>query len=403
MIHRETYMQKIRPFINKDLVKILTGIRRCGKSVMLELIKEELFLQNVTSSQMISINFEDLDNQALCSADALHRYVADRIGNSVGKTFLFFDEIQEVENWEKCINSFRVKFNVDIYITGSNAKLLSGEFATYLAGRYVEFVIYPFSFLEFMEMYSSIHKVINAADGFKQYILLGGMPFLANLNYQAEPCNQYLQDVYNSVILKDVISRNNIRDVDLLERIIIYLLANIGKTFSATSISRYFKSENRNVSPETILNYIKACENAFLFYRVERQEVVGKKILNINEKFYVADHGIRQAVYGNNNRDIEIILENTVYMELLRRGYSITVGKIDSVEVDFVAKKQESVLYIQVAYLLASDDTINREFGALQKIDDNYPKYVVTMDEFDRSRDGIRHLNIKDFLMNLQI
>ncbi|GEM_PF-124696 len=273
MIKREIYLQRIRPFIDKDLVKILTGIRRCGKSVMLELIKEELCSQGVSKNQFISVNFEDIDNKSLCTADALHNYVSEKIKKLIGKAYIFFDEIQEVIAFEKCINSLRVKYDVDIYITGSNAKLLSGEFATYLAGRYVEFVIYPFSFVEFIDMYYTINPKANETEVFKQYILFGGMPFLMNLNLQAAPCNQYLQDLYNSVVLKDVMKKNSIRDVDLLERIINYILANVGKTFSATSISKYFKSENRNVSPETISSYIKVCEDAFLFYDVDNGDV----------------------------------------------------------------------------------------------------------------------------------
>lgn len=400
MIKREVYMQRIRPFIDKDLVKILTGIRRCGKSVMLELIKEELVQRGIGIERFITVNFEDRENQSLCTVDELHKYVSEKIENISGKAYLFFDEIQEVEAWEKCVNSLRVKFDVDIYITGSNANLLSGEFATYLAGRYVAFTVYPFSFAEFMESYRTVvDEKANESDAFKQYVLFGGMPFLSNLNYQPEPCNQYLQDVYNSVVLKDVMKRNNIRDVDFLERIITYVLANVGKTFSATSISKYFKSENRSISPETVLNYIQACEDAFLFYRAKRQNLIGKKILAVSEKYYIADHGLREAVYGKNNRDIEIVLENIVYMELLKRGYSVTIGKIGEFEVDFVAEKQGEIIYIQVAYLLASASTVEREFGALKAIGDNFPKYVVTMDEFDMSRDGIRHLNIRDFLL----
>lgn len=399
MIKREIYLKRIRPFIDKDLVKILTGIRRSGKSVMLELIKEELNSRGISENQFISVNFEDADNQRLYTADALHDFISEQMREITGKAYLFFDEIQEVIAFEKCINSLRVKFDVDIYITGSNAKLLSGEFATYLAGRYVEFVVYPFSFTEFVDMYSIIDPKANETEAFKQYILFGGMPFLMNLNLQTEPCHQYLQDVYNSVVLKDVMKRNNIRDVDLLERIISYILANIGKIFSATSISKYFKCENRNVSPETILSYIKACEDAFLFYRAKRQDLVGKKILTVNEKYYVADHGLREAVYGRNNRDIEIVLENIVYIELLRKGYSVTIGKIGSLEVDFVAEKQGELVYIQVSYILAAESTTKREFGSLKAIDDNFPKYVVTMDEIDMSRDGIHHVNIRDFLM----
>lgn len=399
MIKREVYMRRIRPFIDKDLVKILTGIRRCGKSVMLELIKEELLQRGIGTESFVSVNFEDRENQYLCNVDELHKYVSEKIKDITGKAYLFFDEIQEVEAWEQCINSLRVKFDVDIYITGSNANLLSGEFATYLAGRYVAFTIYPFSFAEFTEMYRTVDENANEAEAFKQYIVFGGMPFLAHLNYQPEPCNQYLQDVYNSVVLKDVMIRNNIRDVDFLDRIIMYVFANVGKTFSATSISKYFKSENRSISVETVLNYIRACEDAFLFYRASRQDLIGKRLLAVNEKYYVADHGLREAVYGKNNRDIEIVLENVVYMELLKRGYSVTIGKIGAAEIDFVAEKQGELLYIQVAYLLASASTIEREFGSLKAIDDNFPKYVLSMDEFDMSRDGIRHFNIRDFLL----
>lgn len=235
-------------------------------------------------------------------------------------------------------------------------------------------------------------------DAFTRYITYGGMPYLGNLRYEAEPCRQYLQDLYNSVVLKDIVKRNKIRDVDLLERIIAYVMANIGTTFSATAISKYFKNEQRTVATETILNYIKACEEAFLFYRVHRQDLQGKKLLSVNEKYYVADHGVREAVMGENQRDINLILENIIYLELLRRGYRITVGKTGEKEIDFVCERQNEKLYVQVTYLLASEDTIRREFGAYDNIRDNYPKYVVSMDEFDMSRNGIKHKNIRDFL-----
>jgi predicted AAA+ superfamily ATPase len=267
-----------------------------------------------------------------------------------------------------------------------------------MAGRYAEFVIYPFSFSEFTDMYQTVRNDSMTPEIFKRYVTLGGMPFLANLDLRDAPSMQYLKDVYNSVVLKDVVKRNNIRDVDLLERIVIYVLANIGKTFSATSISKYLKNEKRNVSPETVLSYIKACEEAFLFYRVKRRDLVGKKLLSVSEKYYVADHGLREAIYGKNQRDIEIVLENIVYFELLRRGYQVTVGKIDVAEVDFVAERNGELIYVQVAYMLASESTIEREFGSLEKVGDNFPKYVVSMDEFDMSRNGIKHFNVREFL-----
>ena len=398
MIKRETYMNRIRPFMNSDLVKVITGIRRSGKSVMLELIKEELIGLGVNVNQFISINFENMRYSNLHTGQALHEEILKRAENIQGKVYLFFDEIQEVTDWEKCINSLRVVLDCDIYLTGSNAKLLSGELATYLGGRYVEFVIYPFSYTEFLELYKTVYPEISEQQAFQKYLITGGMPYLANLRYEEVPSGQYLEDLFNSVQLKDIVKRNKIRDVDLLERIIAYVMANIGTTFSATSIVKFLKSEQRTVSADTILNYIKYCMDAYLFYQVKRQDLQGKQILVTNEKYYIADHGIREAVYGGNMRDINLILENIVYMELLRRGYHVTVGKVKDKEVDFVCEKRNEKIYVQVTYLLASEDNIKREFDIYDEIRDNFPKYVVSMDEIDMSRNGIKHVNIRNFL-----
>ena len=399
MIKRELYMKRIRPFIGSDLIKVMTGIRRCGKSVMLELIKQELIESGVNPIQFISINFEDLSYSHLQTAKSLHDEITNRAKDIDGKVYLFFDEIQEVKDWEKCINSFRVSLDCDIYITGSNAKLLSGELATYLGGRYVEFVIYPFSFGEFIELYRPINPDVSIQQCFQKYLITGGMPYLANIRYADEPSKQYLHDLFNSVQLKDIVKRNKIRDVDLLERIIAYVIANVGTTFSARSLTKFLKSEQRTVAPETTLNYIKYCCDAYLFYQVKRVDLQGKQILSTNEKYYIADHGIREAVFGGNMRDINLILENIVYLELLRRGYKVTVGKTGEKEIDFVCDKRGDKLYVQVTYLLASEDTIKREFGAYDTIRDNFPKYVVSLDEFDMSRNGIKHQNIRDFLL----
>lgn len=399
MIKRELYMKRIRPFIGADIIKVMTGIHRCGKSVMLELIKQELIESGVNPTQFISINFEDLSFSHLQTAQSLHDEITSRAKEIGGKVYLFFDEIQEVKDWEKCINSFRVSLDCDIYITGSNAKLLSGELATYLGGRYVEFVIYPFSFGEFIELYHPINPDVSIQQCFQKYLITGGMPYLANIRYADEPSKQYLHDLFNSVQLKDIVKRNKIRDVDLLERIIAYVIANIGTTFSASSLAKFLKSEQRTVAPEAILNYIKYCCDAYLFYQVKRVDLQGKQILSTNEKYYIADHGIREAVYGGNMRDINQILENIVYLELLRRGYKVTVGKTREKEIDFVCDKHGEKLYVQVTYLLASEDTIKREFGAYDTIHDNFPKYVVSLDEFDMSRNGIKHQNIRDFLL----
>lgn len=392
-------MKRIRPFIGADIIKVMTGIHRCGKSVMLELIKQELIESGVNPTQFISINFEDLSFSHLQTAQSLHDEITSRAKEIGGKVYLFFDEIQEVKDWEKCINSFRVSLDCDIYITGSNAKLLSGELATYLGGRYVEFVIYPFSFGEFIELYHPINPDVSIQQCFQKYLITGGIPYLANIRYADEPSKQYLHDLFNSVQLKDIVKRNKIRDVDLLERIIAYVIANIGTTFSASSLAKFLKSEQRTVAPEAILNYIKYCCDAYLFYQVKRVDLQGKQILSTNEKYYIADHGIREAVYGGNMRDINQILENIVYLELLRRGYKVTVGKTREKEIDFVCDKHGEKLYVQVTYLLASEDTIKREFGAYDTIHDNFPKYVVSLDEFDMSRNGIKHQNIRDFLL----
>lgn len=399
MIKRESYMARIRPFIDGDLIKVLTGIRRSGKSVMLELIKDELRVRGVTEEQLVAFNFEDMRNAQLCTAEALHDELVRRAASIKGKIYFFFDEIQEVERWERCVNSLRVEMDCDIYITGSNAKLLSGELATYLAGRYVEFIIYPFSFSEFLALYHSVEPDADTRTCFDRYLTFGGMPYLANLRFDETACRQYLRDLFNSVELKDIVKRNNVRDVDMLERIIAYVTANIGTTFSSTAISKYLKNEGRRVSPETVLNYLKACSDAFLFYQVRRQDLQGKKILTVNEKYYVADHGIREAVIGGNMRDINLVLENIVFMEALRRGYSVTVGKVGEREIDFVCERYGEKCYIQVTYLLAAEETVQREFGVYEHVQDNFPKYVVSLDEFDMSRNGVRHYNIRDFLL----
>ena len=401
MLKRDEYIKQIVLFIDKDVIKVLTGIRRSGKSVMLKLLMEELKNRGINENQFIYINFENLKYRNLKNYERLYDFILNKADNKYKSYYIFLDEIQEVEEWEKCVNSLRVDedFNFDIYITGSNAKLLSGELSTYLAGRYIEFVVYPFSFKEFFEIMKEKNKEIDLKEAFQDYVKFGGMPFLHNLDYNYEASMQYLQDLYASIILKDITQRNNIRDTDLLERIINYVVMNIGNTFSATSISKFFKSENRKVATETILNYIKACEEAFLIYRVARNDLLGKKILNVNEKYYIADHGIREAIMENNQKNINQVLENIVYFEMLRRGYNVKIGKVDNLEVDFVCKKNDETIYIQVSYLLASEDTKEREFSVLENIKDNYPKYVLSMDEFDMSRNGIKHVNLIEFLI----
>ena len=392
-------MQRIRPFINTDLIKVFTGIRRAGKSVMLELVKNELKESGIGEENFLCINFEQFSNSQFLDVESLYKKITDFQKNTKGKIYLFFDEIQEVDGWEKCINSCRIDFDCDIYITGSNAKLLSGELATYLAGRYVEFVIYPFSFAEFFEMNRLKNPNVDKATCFMQFLKTGGMPFLSNFSDDDSAKSQYLIDIYNSVVLKDVVKRNNIRDVDTLERIVAYAFSNIGHIFSATSLSKYFKSENRKISHDTILNYLKFCSDAFLFYKINRYDLEGKKIVTVNEKYYCADHGLREALFGKNIQNIDQVLENIVCLELLRRNYKVYVGKKGDLEIDFIAEKQGKKIYIQVAYLFANDETIKREFSVFNSVKDSYPKYVVSMDDLDFSQNGIIHKNIKEFLL----
>lgn len=392
-------MQRIRPFMNTDLIKVFTGIRRAGKSVMLELVKNELKESGIGEENFLCINFEQFSNSQFLDVESLYKKITDFQKNTKGKIYLFFDEIQEVDGWEKCINSCRIDFDCDIYITGSNAKLLSGELTTYLAGRYVEFVIYPFSFAEFFEMNLIKNPNVDKATCFMQFLKTGGMPFLSNFPDDDSAKSQYLIDIYNSVVLKDVVKRNNIRDVDTLERIVAYAFSNIGHIFSATSLSKYFKSENRKISHDTILNYLKFCSDAFLFYKINRYDLEGKKIVTVNEKYYCADHGLREALFGKNIQNIDQVLENIVCLELLRRNYKVYVGKKGDLEIDFIAEKQGKKIYIQVAYLLANEETLKREFSVYNFVKDSYPKYVVSMDDLDFSQNGIIHKNIKDFLL----
>lgn len=395
MIKREIYMSKIRPFMNQNIVKVLTGIRRSGKSVMLELIEEELRLQGVSDRQILSVNLESKNNAFVFSVDGIYVYINDFASAVAGKVYLLFDEIQELDGWETMINSCMIDFDADIYITGSNAKLLSGELATYLGGRYIEFKIYPFSYKEILDIMP--HK--NKAEAFQLYLTRGGMPFLYQFPIDEKSAMQYLIDIYDSIILKDIATRNKIRDIELLKRIIQFFIANIGNTFSATNISKYLKNEMRRASTETIYNYIDYCKTACFLHLVPREDVIGKKLLQFQEKIYIADHGIREAVYGNNMRDINQTLENIVYMELLRRGYNVRVGKNNNNEIDFVAVLGKEKIYVQVTYILATEETVEREFAVFETIPDNYPKYVVSMDEIDRGRNGIKNVNIRDFLL----
>lgn len=397
MIKRTIYLNKIEPFIDKDIIKIITGIRRSGKSVLLQQIQTELVKRGKKQANFIYMNFENLQYEALLDYKDLNQELVKRIEQIDGKAYLFLDEIQKVASWEKTINSLRASYDCDIYITGSNSQLLSGELATEIAGRYVEIKVYPFSFAEFLEAINSDRQ--NLDRDFATYMELGGMPFLTLIYSDQQACNTYLQDIYSSVVLKDIVDRHAIRNVDLLQRITSYLSSEIGHPISATGIAKFLKNEHRTSSIDTILDYISYTCDAYLFTRVPRTHLQGKQNLKVNDKYYITDHGLRQTVLDSNQQNIDQILENIVFIELLRRGYKVSVGINDKKEIDFVAQKGNDKRYYQVTYILGSQTTIEREFDAYDGIADNYPKYVLSMDKFDMSRNGIIHQNIIDFLL----
>ncbi len=398
VINRESYINRIKPFMNTDLIKVITGIRRSGKSIILQLLMKEILKQGILEENIIYYNFEDFKNRKLLNSDKLYEEILNKTKDISGKIYLFLDEIQEVPEWEVVINSLRLNPDFDIYITGSNAKLLSSELSTYLAGRYIEFRIYPFTFSEFRELYSKDKPNESNNIIFLEYITLGGMPYLAQLNYNHDTSYQYLHDLYNSVYIKDILVRNNFRDVDLLDRILNFIIGNNGHSFSANSIAKYLKSENRNVSVTSIVNYLKAFEEAYLISRIKKEDLKSKKRFKVNEKVYLADHGFHNSTFGTN--DIDQIYENIILNEILSRNYHVTVGKNKDKEVDFIATKNNKRIYIQVCYQLSNNDVVEREFGSLESIKDNFPKYVISSDKVDFSRNGIIHKNIVDFLMD---
>lgn len=370
--------------------------------MMMELVKQSLRENDVPETNIISINFDNLQFAELLDYKKLHDHIMQKAHGSTGTVYVFLDELQEVQAWEKCVNSLRSQSHFDIYVTGSNSHLLSSEYATYLAGRYVSFTIYPFSFKEFTDVYRQKKGTASVSEMFTSFIEFGGMPGLSQLELNADVTAPFLQDIYNSVVLKDVIQHGKIHDTELLERICRFVMANAGKTFSATGISKYLKNERRKTTPETVLHYLICCEDAYLFYKAKRYDVPGKKMLSVQEKEYIADHGLRQAVVGRNTDSIETVLENIVYLELLRRGYTVYVGKIEAAEIDFIAEKQNGAekMYIQVAYLLSTAECIEREFSPLEKISDNFPKLVLSTDPLPVSgRNGIERKDIAMWLL----
>ena len=388
MIIRENWLKKIRPFYENELIKVLIGIRRCGKSVILKQIYDEI---KVDDEHKIFINFEDLQFSALKDELALYDYIKSQIKDNQ-KYYLFFDEIQNVANFEKAINSFRL-LNTSIFITGSNAKLLSGELATVLSGRYVSFRILPFTFKEALE----IQGIENADETvLMDYIRWGGMPQRFSIKNNNE-LKIFYSDLYDSIVLKDIIVRYRIQNIDLLNRIFAYFSINMSQIFSGTSIVNYLKSQNRECSKESLYNYLSFIINSCVMNKVSRYDIHGKKVLATLEKFYLAD--VSFARIHSDKIDIGASLENIVFNELLNRGYDVKIGILKNAEVDFVVQRGNEKKYFQVCYLLATDETVKREFGAYDNVKDNYPKYVLSLDRFDFSQDGIIHKNIIDWLL----
>lgn len=395
-IIRPKYLKKINQFVDKPVVKILTGMRRVGKSTLLNIIQNEI-LNDIPRKNKIYINFESLEFFHIKEAASLIQYLSPLLEKIQGKIYFFFDEIQLVEGWEKVINGLRVDRECDIYLTGSNSTLLSGDLATLLAGRYVEFEIQAFNFGEFIEIFK--YKNLEKEELFTKFLKLGGMPFLRYFNLEEESSYKYLTDVYNTIIVKDILEYNKIRDIDVFNRILLYVIENIGHTFSANSIKKYFKNENRDISLDTILNYLEYCKRAFIIKKVPRYDSIRKKILKIDEKYYVSDHGFRAAKGFSNEKDIERVLENIVYIELLTRGYSIEIGKVKEKEIDFIAKKEGNIEYYQVSYMMTTEETRKREFSVYSCVKDNFSKYVLSMDNINFTQNGIIHKNIIDFLL----
>lgn len=397
MIKRELYLNQIRRLIDKDPIKIITGVRRSGKTYLLKSIQEELEKRGISDENIFLISFESMKYNKIENFNQLDECIIDLTKNVKGKIYLLFDEIQNIKNWEKSINAYRVDLNCDIYITGSNSELLSGEMATLISGRYYQINIYPFSFVEFIQYKKEIEKtdVNNIEDLFIEYVEYGGMPPIQQV--AAEDKLSYLGDIYNTILLKDIVTRHNIRNTDMLNRILNYVILNIGKNFSATNIAKYMKHERRKISKDTILDYLLYSKNACFIHQAPREDIKGKRVLQHNEKYFLVDHGFYQEKYG----DIEnmgSILENIVYIELLRRGYTVKIGIINEKEIDFVCTKDKEKIYIQVTYQLKNDETIKREFSGLAQINDNFDKYVLSMDKLDFSRNGLKHRNIIDFL-----
>lgn len=400
MIERPLYLDKIMPFVDIPFVKILTGVRRCGKSTILKMIIKKLREEkHVDDEQILSYRFDSMEYEDMTTKE-LYLELKSKIIPSK-KTYLFLDEIQEIEGWEKVVNTLASDFDVDIYITGSNSRMMSSEISTYLTGRYITFHIYTLSFEEYLMFKKSYTTLKDLKQEFSQYVRLGGFPATHLQDYSQDEVYTIVKDIYNSTIFSDIVRRNQVKKIDQLERVVKYTFNNIGNTFSAKSISNYFKSEQRKIDNETVYSYLEKLQKAYILHKCSRYDLQGKDILKTQEKFYLADVSLRYSVLGYTVDSIAASLENIVYLELKRRGYDVYIGKIKDKEIDFVATKQNEKIYVQVTQEIKSEKTQKREYEQLLEIRDNYPKYVVMADNFAGGNyEGIKTMNIVDFLLS---
>lgn len=400
MIERPLYLNKIMPFVDTPFVKILTGVRRCGKSTILKMIQKKLKEEyHITDEQILSYRFDSMEYEDMTSK-GLYQELKTKILNTK-KTYLFLDEIQEINGWEKVVNTLSSDYDVDIYITGSNSRMMSSEISTYLTGRYVTFYIYTLSFDEYLTFKKSYSTIYNIKQEFNQYVRLGGFPATHLQEYSQDEVYTVVRDIYNSTIFSDIVRRNQVKKIDQLERVVKYTFNNVGNTFSAKSISNYLKSEQRKIDNETVYSYLEKLQKAYILHRCSRYDLQGKSILKTQEKFYLADISLRYAVLGYTIDSVASSLENIVYLELKRRGYDVCIGKYKDKEIDFVATKQNEKIYVQVTQEIKSEKTQKREYEQLLEIKDNYPKYVVLTDDFAGGNyQGIKTMHITDFLLS---
>ena len=401
MIYRPMYVDKIMAYTDTPFVKILTGVRRCGKSTILKMIMEKLKERGVSEKAIISYRFDSMEYEDM-TAKQMYAELKSKLCDN-GRTYIFLDEMHEIKGWEKVVNTLASDFDVDLYVTGSNSRMMSSEISTYLTGRYVAFRIYTLSFQEYLTFKSEYSALYDIHKEFANYIRLGGFPATHLQAYSQDEIYTIVRDIYNSTIFSDIVKRNQVRKIDQLERVVKYTFNNVGNTFSAKSISDYLKAENRSLDNETVYSYLEKLEKAYLMHRCSRYDLHGKEILKTQEKFYLADTSLRYSVLGYNEDTEASSLENVVYLELCRRGYTVYIGKTNDGEIDFVAVRQNEKLYVQVTQKIASEETEKREYERLLQIKDNYPKYVLRADEFAGGNyKGIKTMHIAEFLLSTE-